>query len=103
MKGLEIDCYDLDGTLCETRNGDYMKSKPIKARIRQLNARSDRGVIIKIHTARGSETGMDWREFTEQQLAEWGVRYDELFMNKPFAHVYVDDRAVRDTDFFTEK
>ena len=96
-------CFDLDGTLCETSAGNYKKAKPMHHRIAQVNALHKEGHRVVIATARGAETGMDWEELTEQQLAEWGVRYDELFMGKPYADVYVDDRAQKDTDFFREK
>ena len=38
---------------------------------------------------------------TAKQLAEWNVPYKELRTgHKMFADVYVDDKAVKDTDFF---
>jgi hypothetical protein len=52
-----------------------------------------------LYTARGSTTGIDWRELTVKQLAEWGVPYDELVMGKPTADVYIDDRAINSMDW----
>jgi hypothetical protein len=34
------------------------------------------------------------REFTEGQLAGWGVRYHELWMGKPRYDYVIDDRSV---------
>lgn len=98
-----IYCFDIDGTLCETRAGDYKNAQPMVERIRFVNGLYEKGHTIKMATARGAETGMDWLELTEHQLTQWGVRYNELFMGKPYADVYVDDRAVSAADFFKGK
>jgi len=95
-----IYCFDLDETLCETVGMDYAKSKPLLSRIAMVNSLYRSGNTIKIHTARGSKTGIDWRPLTESQLVEWGVSYHELHMGKPFADLYIDDKAVNTSDFF---
>jgi carbamoyl-phosphate synthase large subunit len=70
-------------------------------RIEHVNALHDAGHEIIIATARGAETGIDWLHETAQQLQRWGLRYDRLEVgDKPFAHAYVDDRAVHCDDFF---
>lgn len=97
-----IVCYDLDGTLCTHRpDGDYEHAEPIEDRLAELRARYHRGGIIKIWTARGTETGIDWRPITEMQLAKWNVPYHELAFGKPFAHVYVDDRGREAEEWFS--
>ena len=63
---------------------------PMIERVRDLFAA---GHSIVIMTARGSETGLDWRPVTEAQLEAWGVPYERLVTGKPAADVYVDDRA----------
>lgn len=95
-------CFDLDGTLCEHRtDGKYDLAAPYTARIDWLNHLHERGHRIIIDTARGSETGVDWRTATEQQLAGWGVLYHELRVgDKPYADVYVDDRAIEADEYF---
>lgn len=95
--------FDVDGTLCETHNGNYKTSEPLLERIQIVNSLFDDGDTIRIATARGAETGMDWRQLTEQQLKRWGVRYHSLSLDKPYGDVYVDDKATLDTDFFKEK
>ncbi len=95
-------CFDLDGTLCLTYGTDYANSKPISARISGVNKLYDSGATIFILTARGFLSGLDLREFTEAQLSSWGVKFHKLFMGKPAADVYIDDKAKLDTEFFTE-
>jgi hypothetical protein len=96
---VSIYCFDIDDTICTTEGVDYSSSKPIVDRITKINSLYDNGAIIKIYTARGSKTGIDWRDHTEKQLRSWGVKYHELHMGKPFADLYIDDKAIKDSDF----
>ena len=48
----EIICFDLDNVICNTINGDYKKSKPIKKNINLVNKLYNKGFYIKIFTAR---------------------------------------------------
>ena len=100
---MKIYCFDLDGTLCTNTEGKYLEAEPIFERINQVNLLFNQGNQIIIFTARGTVTGIDWREVTLGQLAKWKVNYHELKLGKPFAHVYVDDRASSDKDFFNGK
>jgi hypothetical protein len=95
-------CFDLDGTLCTNTEGDYEVALPFGTRISSVNRLFEEGNEITIFTARGSETGIDWYELTETQLKSWGVKYNRLILGKPFAHQYIDDRAISDTDFFKD-
>ena len=96
-----IFCFDLDGTLCHTKGGDYENSKPKEGCIRKVNTLYHAGHTIIIDTARGSVTGIDWRELTERQLEEWRVRYHTLYVGKKTAaDVYIDDKAVIARKFF---
>ena len=85
---------DIDGTICETINGDYAHSVPMKKRIKKINKLYDKYNEIIYFTARGTETGKDWRKLTEKQFKEWGVLYDKLLFGKPYGDIYYDDRAV---------
>ena len=38
--------------------------------------------------------------YTVQQLGTWGVKYHSLFLGKPSGDVYVDDKGVKDAEFF---
>ncbi len=92
-------CFDFDGTLCTNTGGAYDTAEPFPWAIERVNALAAAGYRIIIFTARGTATGIDWREVTEGQLERWGVRYDELHLGKPSAAVYIDDRAVHTTDW----
>ena len=95
--------FDLDGTLCTSVEGDhYTDAKPFMDRINIVNKLYDEGHIIKIDTARGSTTGIDWAYITEKQLKNWGVKYSELRCGvKMFADIYIDDKG-RNLDFFND-
>lgn len=93
-------CFDLDGTLCTNAEGEYAQALPLPERILKVNELYDKGNKILIYTARGTVTGIDWRDLTQKQLDIWGIKHHELRLGKPFADVYVDDRGVSDSDFF---
>ena len=93
-------CFDLDGTLCTNTEGEYEQAVPLPERILKVNELYDKGNRILIYTARGTVTGIDWRDLTQKQLDTWGIKHHELRLGKPFADVYVDDRGVSDSDFF---
>ena len=78
---------------------DYASALPFPKRIERVNRLFDEGHTIKVFTARGSETGIDWRHVTEEQLSQWGLRYHILILGKPAADVYVDDKACNERDF----
>ena len=89
-----IFAIDIDDVLCIPTGGHYSKYQPIQKAITKVNQLYEQGNIIKIFTARGAWTGIDWRELTEEQLKGWGLKYDELLMNKPHADVFIDDKAL---------
>lgn len=96
---VKIYCFDLDETLCNTSGLSYESSTPNREHIRKVNQLFDLGNYIKIFTARGSETKIDWLALTESQLSEWGVKYHELILGKPAADYYIDDKAINSIDF----
>lgn len=95
-----IYCFDIDGTLCTNTDGDYLRAEPWEHAIEQVNMLYDEGHTIKLFTARGTTTGIDWREVTETQMNEWNVKFHELILGKPDADIFVDDKAVRASDWF---
>lgn len=90
---MKIYCFDIDGTICSTIDGNYEDAKPYIARINQINSLHEEGNMIILFTARGTKTGIDWRQLTEHQLKNWGVFYDDLLFGKPEADIFVDDKA----------
>jgi len=88
-------CIDIDGTICtENPHIKYEYAKPVQKVIDKINKLFENGNTIKLHTARGAASGTDWKEITEKQLEEWGVKYHELIMGKPYADYYIDNKAV---------
>ena len=107
-------CIDIDGTICSPTVGrDYHKAEPWQDRIKVLNKLYDEGNYIIYFTARAMGRFADLPhsvasvkakevlfELTKQQLEEWGVKYNELIMGKPHADYFIDDKGVKDEDFF---
>lgn len=92
-------CFDIDGTLCSQESSDYRLALPYHDRIEAVNRLFADGHEIVLFTARGSKSGLDWREVTEQQVNSWGLRHHELILGKPHADIYVDDKALHPNDF----
>ena len=65
---------DIDGTICSIINGEYLKAIPFYDRIKQINA-----------------------------LYDWGAKYHQLFLGKPSGDFYIDDKGIKDKDFFADK
>ena len=95
-----IYCFDIDDTICKTNGENYEEAEPIIKRIEYINKLYDQGNKIIFYTARGYVTKIDWREVTLKQLEDLNVKYNELIPGKPHADVYVDDKGIKDSDFF---
>lgn len=96
-------CFDLDNTLCNKHKEGYHMATPIPERIKRVNDLYDKGHVIIIDTARGSMTGINWLEFTKEQLAKWGLKYHVLRTGvKFFADYYIDDSSINSEEFFNE-
>ncbi len=102
--------FDIDDTLCHTRNADYKNAEPIVAMIEKLREYHRNGFIIVLNTSRNMRTYagnvgeinkntlpiiIDW-------LAKYDVPYDEIYVGKPwcgFDGFYIDDKAIRPNEF----
>ena len=91
---------DLDNTMCLTEGSDYENSQPILERIRYINKLKEDGNFITIWTARGSKSGINHKELTLKQLEKWGVKYDNLLMEKPSYDMYIDDKSFNVDSFW---
>lgn len=102
--------FDLDGTLCTDTNGNYHEAIPFINRINKVNELFEAGQTIIIATARGMGSSGNngefaetrWSALTRLQLEAWGVKYHDLFLGKPSGDFYIDDKAVKDSEFFEE-
>jgi len=98
-----IYCFDIDETICTSIGIDYSTATPFQERLDFINGLFEMGHTIKMYTARGSKTGLELTQFTKAQLDSWGLKYHELVMGKPFADIYVDDKALNSEVFFSQK
>tara|TARA_R110000868_G_scaffold48368_1_gene157221 strand:+ start:6918 stop:7640 length:723 start_codon:yes stop_codon:yes gene_type:complete len=99
-------CFDIDGTLCDTPNNelgkpDYKNAQPFSFMVEQVNRLYDEGNYIIMQTARGKGSGIDWTDYTKEQLDTWGYKYHELFpmFCKPTADIFIDDKGINAEDW----
>lgn len=93
---MKIIYVDIDETICQTsQNRAYEDAIPIKDNINKINKLYDEGNTIVYWTSRGSRKQIDWYEITSKQLHEWGVRYHELRLDKPYYDIFIDDKTIR--------
>jgi len=96
---MKILCFDLDNTICNTKNNDYKKSTPKLNVVKFINSLYGKYEIL-IFTARfmGREKGnlpkakKRGYKFTEKQLKNWGIKYNKLIFGKPSYDILVDDK-----------
>ena len=101
--------FDLDDTICRTKNRDYANSSEISAVVSKIKEIRDRlpGTEIVIHTSRGMASCNGDVEAAEKKnrptienwLKEHGIEVDEIIFGKPLADIYVDDKAMTALDF----
>ena len=102
---------DIDGTICipgKTEEDRYTGCVPIQERIDIINKLYDEGHTVVYLTARGmgrakNSTRLAYQEFykfTLEQLESWGCKFHDLFLGKPAADYYIDDRGVHSDEFF---
>ena len=100
MEGRLVIYVDIDGTICHTQGSDYQHCTPILENIDKINALFDQGHKIVYWTARGTVTGLDWYNLTENQLNLWGAKYTQLKMGKPAYDLFIDDKNINSEDYF---
>ncbi len=97
---------DIDQTICKTPYTDgqhrYGLARPYKHRIDRINSLYEEGHTIIYWTARGSGSGIDWTELTNKQLKDWGCKFHEVRLGKPSYDVWIDDKAINDSNFFLD-
>jgi hypothetical protein len=92
---------DIDETICRSpKSGEYQYAVPLTSNIQKINEFYDAGNTIIYWTARGTGTGIDWREVTEKQFEKWGVKYHELKFGKPIYDLFIDDKNINSERFF---
>lgn len=89
---------DIDGVIATVEGTNYYDAIPIPENIEYFNKLYDKGNKIIYFTGRGSASKIDYREMTEKQFEDWGVKYHELWFGKPGGDVYIDDKALNIKD-----
>jgi hypothetical protein len=87
---------DLDGVICtEERTFERPLAEPLAGAREALAQLRAAGHTVIIYTAR------NWPEYrvTKKWLDDHGFAYDGLHMGKPVADVWIDDRAIRFTNW----
>jgi ribonucleotide monophosphatase NagD (HAD superfamily) len=96
MKGPISIMVDLDGVIStEERVFERPLAQLIPGAREALEKLKAAGHTIVVYTARG------WAELkvTKKWLDDHGVPYDAIHMGKPIAHLWIDDRALRFTNW----
>jgi len=88
---------DIDETICfYDGKRHYPDAIPNHFNIDKINALYDQGHDITYWTARGSVTGINWRETTLEQLKKWGCKYHILGVGKkPAYDLLICDKTMR--------
>lgn len=101
---------DLDDTICQTENGDYVNSKPVLEVIERMHEYKKNGFEIAINTSRNMRTYQgnigkitaNTLPIILKWLSDHNVPYDEIYIGKPWCGMegfYVDDRSIRPNEF----
>lgn len=91
---------DIDDTICRLLVPmDYSTAIVIPEAVEKINALYAAGHEINFWTARGTVTGKDWRDLTENQLKDWGINYHNLFFGKPSYDYFIDDKNINSRDW----
>jgi len=102
-------CIDLDGVIAALKRGQdsYASVLPVPGAAEKVRALKQAGHTIIIYTARHMKTcsgnvgqvvarvgavTMEW-------LARHDIPFDEIYFGKPQADVYIDDNALRFTEW----
>ena len=95
---------DVDETICKTpESRDYSQSTPMMERIEKINKLYEEGNTIVYWTARGTGSGIDWKQTTLDQFNNWGVKFHGLMLGKPMYDLFIDDKNINSERFFEEK
>lgn len=93
-----IYCFDIDGTLLETKYDDekgYIVRWAKLDTIELCNNLYNKGNTIIIQTGRH----WNWFDLTVNQLNDYGIKYHALIMGNVVADAYINDKAFRSEEF----
>ncbi len=100
---------DLDGTICPVKQPgqSYADLEPYPESAERIRTWRTLGHYVIIQTARNMATCQsnlgrvmkNIGKITLDWLDRHGIEYDEIYFGKPNAEVYIDDRALRFSDW----
>jgi len=103
---------DIDGTICFSGKDKkrYTHAVPRWDRIQVINKLYDEGNYVVYLTARGMGrfensqelAKKEFYDFTKSQIESWGCKFHELHLGKPSSDYYIDDKGIKDNDFFRD-
>lgn len=98
-------CIDIDGTICSLRepHQSYHEVSPLAGAAKKIKTLKENGHYIILSTARHMKTcEANIGKVVAREgltLLEWLNKhefiYDEIWFGKPYAHVYLDDKALK--------
>lgn len=98
-------CIDIDGTLCHLLQPSqhYHEVMPIAGAAAKIKYLKEKGHYIILCTARHMKTCdsnvgkviAKQAQVLIQWLEKHDFEYDELWFGKPYAHIYIDDKAFK--------
>jgi len=96
---------DLDGVICKIKkdNQTYDELNPVPGAAKRIKDLRSKGHYIIISTSRHMKTcdgnvGKIMKrvgKITLDWLARYDIEYDEIYFGKPNGEIYIDDRAIR--------
>lgn len=98
---------DVDDTICFTTARDYAKSIANVPVIEKLRKAKELGYSIVLHTARGqgrsngnvASVEEEVKAEIEAMCIKFDVPFDEIVLGKVWAKYYIDDKALRPSEF----
>ena len=98
-------CIDLDGVICSLKKEGqtYSDVLPVDGAVEKIRALRKNGHYIIIYTARHMKTCSGNAslvmarigKITLEWLEKYNIEYDEIMFGKPWANIYIDDNAMR--------
>ena len=106
-----IFAFDIDNTICETKNSAYSKSIPKKNIIKLINKLKKNGHEIKIFTSRymgrnknnSNLVKKKYYNSVKKYLKKWGLEYDKLILGKPSYDYFIDDKTINPKNYNLNK
>ena len=94
---------DIDGTICYPGKGDGRYTLAVPRWDRIINDLYIKGHEIIYHTARGMGTFDNDRGKAYEEYYDFTLKQlNDLYLGKPAADYYIDDKGINSEDFFNK-